>query len=118
MAYILNNITIHRPKAMDVERGAQTVQLRTLNGKIHRDIFGSEKRQWILKYSNLLPADYTTIETQYNLYLANQETVPWEITEGNYPVSEVMVHVDLPKRGFRVLGTSYISDFELVLTEE
>lgn len=118
MPYILNGTTIRRPQSIDLVRSVQQAQIRTLDGKVSRDHFGDEKRSWTLRYRNVLATDYTTIETIYNLYLTNQSTISFESTEGNYTVASTQVHIDLQNRTFRVPGTSYISDFDLVLTEE
>ena len=95
----------------------QVAVQRTLSGAINRDYFGSNKRVWELTYSNTKKTDYDTIKTIYDLYLSTGTTRTWQITEPNYTISLTNVHVDLLQRGFSVKGSSYISDFTLVLTE-
>lgn len=118
MAYLLSGTTLRRPGTVDERNSTQMAQHRTLDGTISRDYFGSNKRVWILSYENVNTTDYTTIRNLYDTYLSNAVALTWEITETNYTVSQTNVHVDLVDRGFRVKGTDYLSDFDLVLTEQ
>lgn len=118
MSYILSGSTIRRPGTVDERNSTQMAQHRTLDGTISRDYFGSNKRVWVLGYENVNTTDYTTIRNLYNTYLSNAVALTWEVTETNYTVSQTNVHVDLVDRGFRVKGTDYISDFDLILTEQ
>lgn len=117
MAYILNGTTLRRPGTVDERNSTIMAQHRTLDGTISRDYMGSNKRVWILSYENTNATDYTTIRNIYDAYLSNAAAVTWEVTETNYTVSQTSVHIDLQERGFRVKGTDYLSDFDLVLTE-
>lgn len=117
MAYTLNSTDIKRPSSMREDNSSQFAQNRSLDGSITRDYFGSNKREWTLSYQNTTKTDFDTINTIYNSYLSTGNTVTWEITETNYTVSEVNVHVDLVTRDFRVGGSSYITEFNLILTE-
>lgn len=117
MAYLLNATEIKAPIAMDVSNSTQMAQNRTLKGNIKRDYFGNNKRVWELKYSNINSTEFATINTIYTNYLSSGTAVSWQITETNYTVSSVNVHVDLLNRGFSVKGTDYLSEFSLVLTE-
>lgn len=117
MSYVLNSTTIRRPSTFAETNSTQVAQNRTLGGSVTRDYFGSNKRVWILEYSNTNPSDYTTIRSIYNTYLSTGTAVAWEVTETNYTVSSTTVHVDLLERGFKVKGDSYISDFTLTLVE-
>lgn len=117
MAYILNGTTIRRPIGFPERNSTQYAQHRTLNGAISRDYFGANKRVWVLRYENTNSTDYTTIRNIYDAYLANAQAVTWQSTETNYIVAETNVHVDLNERDFRVKGSDYLSDFDLILTE-
>ena len=118
MAYVLAGTTIKAPKTMDVANSTQYAQQRALSGAIGRDYFGSNKQQWKLTYENIQKADYDTIKTIYDSYLATETTKTFAVTETNYTVASTNVHMDLVMREFRVGGSSFISDFDLVLTEE
>lgn len=117
MSYLLDATEIARPTTMREETDVQFAQNRTLSGAINRDHFGDSKRRWMLEYSNKTKADYDVIKTIYDAYVSSENTVTWEVTETNYTISSVNVHVDLETRDFRVPGTDYISDFTLILTE-
>lgn len=117
MSYILSGTNIRRPKEMEEANSTQVAQNRTLSGSITRDYFGSNKRVWVLTYENIQKTDYDTIKTIYDSYLSTATAKTWEVTETNYTISETSVHVDVKERAFRVVGTDYISDFDLILTE-
>lgn len=117
MSYLLDGVSIRRPATVDETNSTQVAQNRTLDGAINRDYFGSKKRIWVLKYQNTQKADYDTINTIYNAYLSTATAQTWQVTETNYTVAETTVHIDLIQRSFNVKGTDYISDFDLILTE-
>lgn len=117
MAYILAGTTIRAPYEFGEKNSTQVAIQRTLDGSIHRDFFGSNKRVWELNYSNCKKADYDTIKAIYDSYLLLGTTKTWQVTETNYTISSTNVHVDLLERGFTVRGSDYISDFVLTLTE-
>lgn len=117
MAYLLDGGAIRRPNSVEIRNSTQMVQHRTLDGTISRDYFGDNKRVWILSYENVNVTDFGVINTIYLDYIDNEDTKTWQVTETNYTVSSTDVHVDVLERGFRVKGTDYISDFDLILTE-
>ena len=117
MSYTLNAIDIRRPASFSESNSTQSAQNRTLDGSISRDYFGDNKRVWKLSYKHVNSADYLVIKSIYQGYLSNPEGVTWQVSETNYTIAETHVHVDLVDRGFSVKGTSYLSDFELILTE-
>jgi hypothetical protein len=117
MAYILSGTEIRNPHGLSEKNDTMTAQNRALDGSINRDSFGSNKRVWTLKYSNVLGVEYNIIKTIYDTYLSNNVPVTWEVTETNYTIAETTVHLDLDSREFRVKGEDYISDFTLVITE-
>lgn len=117
MAYVLASTTIRAPQDLQEANSTQFAQQRTLNGTVARDFFGSNKRIWALSYRNVKKADYDTIYAIYAAYLSTASAVSWQVTETNYIVAATNVHVDLRDRGFRVGGSDYISDFDLILTE-
>ncbi len=115
--YVLDSTTIRRPFSIVETNSKQVAQVRTLDGAVSRDYFGSNKRVWILGYKNTNATDFATIKTKYTAYQTNGATQTWEITETNYTVSSTNVHIDLVERSFSVRGTDYLSDFSLILTE-
>lgn len=117
MSYLLAGSTIKAPQSITEDNSTQVAQNRTLDGSIHRDYMGSNKRRWVLDYENTKKADYDAIKAIYDSYLATGTAKSWQVTETNYAVSATTVHVDLVQRNFRVRGTDYISDFTLTLTE-
>lgn len=117
MSYILDGSTIRSPQQMHELNETQQAQHRTLDGGIHRDHFGDNKRVWELTYRNTKKTDYDTIKAIYTNYLTDSAAKSWEVTEANYTISLTNVHVDLKERAFFVRGTDYLSDFDLVLTE-
>lgn len=117
MSYLLDSTTIRRPSSLEEVNSTQMAQHRTLDGTVSRDYFGDNKRVWRLAYRNVSPTDYSTISAIYQDYLSSGSTKTWEITETNYDVNQTNVHIDLQQRGFSVKGTTYISDFDLILTE-
>lgn len=117
MSYVLDSTTIKAPQEFSETNNTQVAQNRTLDGSINRDYFGSNKRIWVLNYKNAKKTDYDTIKTIYTSYLSTAAAKTWQVTETNYPVSATTVHVDLLERGFSVRGSSYISDFDLILVE-
>lgn len=117
MAYVLDGANIKSPNELTETNSTQVAQLRTLSGAVNRDYFGSNKRVWVLEYRNTVKSNYDTIKTIYDSYLSTGTAKSWQVTETNYAVSSTTVHVDLQERGFRVGGSSYISDFDLILTE-
>lgn len=117
MAYLLDGTEIRNPSQLHELNNTQMAQHRTLDGGIHRDHFGDNKRVWELVYRNAKKADYDEIKAIFDAYLSDSAAKSWEVTETNYPVSATTVHLDLRERGFTVRGSDYLSDFDLVLTE-
>ena len=117
MSFVLSGTTIKAPQSISETNNTQVSQIRTLGGNITRDYFGSNKRQWIMQYKTINRADFTTINTIYQTYLSTGTTVSWAISETNYTVSSTLVHIDLAQRSFSTLGTDYLSEFTLTLTE-
>lgn len=95
----------------------QVAEQRTMKGSVVRDHFGDNKRVWTLVYQNTKKSDYDTIKTIYDSYLTDSQAKTFEITETNYTVSSINVHIDLLTREFRIGGEDYLSDFVLVLKE-
>lgn len=117
MSYLLSGSTIRPPSAFDESNSVQMAQNRVLSGAIGRDYFGSKKRVWTLSYENVNVTDYNTIKALYDAYLSTGAALTWQVTETNYTVSQTSVHVDLLERSFKIKGTDYLSDFDLILTE-
>jgi hypothetical protein len=115
--YILDGTTIRSPGSIKESNSTLVAQNRVLNGSVSRDYFGSNKRVWVLDYTNVQKTSYDTIKTIYDSYLSTATAKTWEITETNYTISSTNVHIDLLERGFSVKGEDYISDFTLILTE-
>lgn len=102
---------------MKESNNTQVAEVRTLSGNINRDYFGSNKRVWELDYRNLNTTDLATIKTLYTNYLATAAAVSFQVTEANYTVAAVNVHISLNERSFSIPGSSYLSDITLILTE-
>lgn len=117
MSFILNGTTIKGPTQIDEANSTLTAQQRPLQGNYTRDIFGSNKRVWTLTFDSVNPTAFTAINAIYVAYLANATAVTWQVTEANYTVAVTNVHVDIKSRRFKVRGSSYLSDFTLILTE-
>lgn len=120
MAFLLDGTAIKGPQSIEETNSTQYAQQRTLDGTIGRDLFGSNKRKWVLEYDNVNPSAFNTVDTIYQSYLATGTTQTWQITEANYngyATTERLVHVDLFERSFTVRGDSYLSSFTLILTE-
>lgn len=117
MGYILASQTIRSPMSFSEDNSTQVAQNRTLGGSITRDFFGSNKRVWTLEFQNAQPSEYSTIYGIYASYLSSGTAQTWQVTETNYTISQTNVHVDLLHRGFSIHGSSYLSDFTLILTE-
>jgi len=117
MAYTLSGTSIRPPYQMQEHNDTQVAQVRTLSGTVARDYFGSNKRVWTLSYRNTNATDFATINTIYQNYLSTNTVVSWVVDETNYTVSSTNVHVDIRDRNFSTLGTDYLSEFTLILTE-
>lgn len=117
MAFVLDGTNIKRPNAIEENNSTQLAENRTLQGDITRDYFGDNKKIWTLSYTNCNVDDYNTINTIYQSYLTSATAKSWQVTETNYTISSTTVHVDLAERGFKTKGSSYLSDFTLVLRE-
>lgn len=117
MSFILNGVTIRGPYSIEESNSTQMAQQRTLSGAVSRDYFGSNKRIWTLEYRNTNPTAYSTINGIYTNYLSTGTAVTWSSTETNYTIASTTVHIDLQVRDFSIRGSSYISDFTLILTE-
>ncbi len=116
MSYTLGGVAIKAPQTMTENNNTQIAQVRTIAGSVRRDLFGANKRVWVMNYSNMTQADYALLNTQYQLYLANGSTQAFVVTEANYSIT-ANVHIDLPTRAFNTQGTDYISDFAMTLVE-
>lgn len=117
MSFLLDSTVIRRPMAVEEKNSSQFAQQRTLSGAIARDYFGDNKRSWRLSYSNVQKAEYDVIKAIYDSYLATETEKSWEVTESNYTVAATTVHMDLQERGFKTPGSSFLSEFDLILTE-
>jgi hypothetical protein len=115
--FLLNGTAIKGSQSIEEDNSTQVAQQRTLGGSVNRDFFGSNKRIWSMDYTNVNPTAFTVINTIYQNYLTTGTTVTWQVTEANYTIASTLVHVDLLIRKFNVRGSSYISDFTLILTE-
>lgn len=120
MSYILNGTVIRSPMAFTEDNSTQVAQNRTLGGSINRDFFGTNKTVGSYDFVNAQTSEFSTINAIYQNYLTTGTTQSWQITEANYNgrfSSARNVHVDLLHRGYSVRGSSYLSDFTLILTE-
>lgn len=120
MSFLLNSVAIKGPQSITEDNSTQVAVQRTLSGAVNKDYFGSNKRVWKLEYKNVNPTAYGVIDAIYQSYLSTGTTQTWQITDSSYNgyASTVRnVHVDIQTRGFNVRGSSYLSDFTLILTE-
>lgn len=117
MSYLLDGQTIRRPKTLEEGNSTQYAQVRPLGGVNRRDYFGANKRIWTLTYENVNPTDWGIINTIYQSYLSNGVAKTFAVTDANYTIAQTTVHVDLTVRQFVMPGSSYISNFVLLLTE-
>ena len=117
MSFVLAGTSIKGPQTITEGNNTQMAQNRTLSGSVTRDYFGSNKRVWELEYKNVNTTAFGIIKAIYTTYITTGTTQTWAITETNYTVTSTLVHVDIQQRGFSVRGSSYISDFSLILTE-
>lgn len=117
MAWLLASTSIRRPDSLQVENSTQVAKQRTLKGTNNRDHMGDNKRTWRLTYRNVNKTAFDIINAIYLSYLSTSAAQTWQVTETNYTISQTNVHVDLLVRNFRVKGTSYLSDFTLILEE-
>lgn len=100
MSYLLDASAIRRPTSIEETNSTQVAQQRTLSGAVSRDYFGSNKKAWVLEYENVNKTDYDAINTIYQTYLSTGTVRTWQVTETNYAVAQVNVHVDLLVRSF------------------
>jgi hypothetical protein len=117
MSYLLDGTTIRAPHNIEETTVDVYAQQKTLSGTVGRDYFGSVKRIWVLDYMDTKTTDYTTIKTIVDAYKSTVTAKTFQSTEANYTIASTSCHLDLTKRRFSIGGTSYISDFTLVLTE-
>lgn len=120
MSFILAGSIVRSPMSFTEDNSTQVAQNRSLGGSIVRDYFGSNKTIGTYEYQNAQPSEFNAINTVYQTYLSTGTTQSWQITEANYNgvfSTAQNVHIDLLHRGFSVRGSSYLSDFTLILTQ-
>lgn len=114
--YILGGVTIKSPASLIEANQTQALLYRTLQGTWNKDLFGSNKRIWSLRYENVSEDDYMGIFGKYEIAIQTGQPITWEIIQENYPIAETSVYVDMTERDF-YKGESYYSTFNLILTE-
>lgn len=120
MSWLLNGSAIRKPNSANEGNSTQVAQNRTLGGNINRDYFGNNKNIMTLSYQNINYSDWSTINTLYQTYLTNKTAQSFQITDTNYNgafTTSRNCHIDLLTRDFKVAGSTYLSDFTLILTE-
>jgi hypothetical protein len=120
MSFLLNGSVIRKPNSMNESNSTQVAQNRTLGGNINRDYFGNNKRVFTLSYQNVNYTDWSTVNTLYQTYLTNKTTQNFQITDTNYngaATAALACHIDLLTRDFKIPGSTYLTDFVLILTE-
>lgn len=115
--FILDGVRIKPPYSIKESKNPLMAMSRTMDGSYMRDYFSSTKRVWMLTYVLITTTDYDNIHDLYTAYLEDAQPVTWEINQDNYPVT-ANVHIDMVERTYTVKGSSYISGFDLILTEE
>jgi len=121
MSWILGGTTIRKANAINEGNSTQMAQNRTLGGNINRDYFGNNKNIFTLTYENVNYTDWATINTIYQAFLNDKTARSFQITDTNYNGAATTArscHVDLLTRDFKIPGSSFLSDFVLILTEQ
>lgn len=120
MSWILDGSSIRKPNGMNETNNTQMAENKTLGGNVNRDYFGNNKNVFTLSYQNVNYADWLVINNIYQSFLTLKTAKTWQITDTNYngaAATSRNVHVDLLTRDFKVAGSTYLSDFTLILTE-
>jgi len=115
MAYSLGGSTIKQPNSFDEKIDTQASTKLSINNDRYKDITGSQKGTWILRWGFLSPTDYATIKTIYDDHITNGNTKAFVVNETNLTINAT-VNVEFGRRKYRK-GGSYYSIFELILTE-
>lgn len=116
--FILDGTQLKRPTKLSESDTDQYAQVRTLANTIGRDYFGAlGKRVWTLDYVTTTPSDYAVAKAIRDSFRSTATPKTWQVTEANYTVASVLVLIDLVQRKFSVGGTTYLSDYSLILTE-
>jgi hypothetical protein len=110
--YILGNLTLPTPKAINRELIETGATVNTLNGTTKKDIT-NRKEQYTLTFEMLTQAQVALILAEYNL----QTTRLFSVTETNLSISPTLVHIDIKERQYNTRGVEYREDIKLILTE-
>ena len=112
MSFILNSVTLPRPKKFERRVNEISKSHITLNGETRKDIV-RQKEIYILECRMLTQAQMTEIINIYNLKTA----VNFEVTETNLTLSARSVWVNHEGRQYNTGGNEYREDITLVLEE-
>lgn len=110
-------VSIKRPNELVESRLPVMALQRTMAGSVATDQLNTGNRVWELTYRDVLKSDFDTINDIYQEYLGRDFTMSFQVIQSNYVVPRVQVHIDLQVRSFSVGGSSYLSNFSLILTE-
>ncbi len=112
MAYILGGVTLLNPKAFQREFLELSQTNTTFKGKSLRRV-ENRKERFVLTYQHLTEAQVDTILAEYNL----NEVRTFQVTEDNLSISPTDVLVEVGVREYIPGGETYLSNFDLILTE-
>ena len=115
MAYSLGGSTIKSPNSVAEKIDTQASTKLSINNDRYKDITGSQKNTWVLRWGFLSPTDYATIKTVFDDHITNGNTKVFAVNETNLTITAT-VNIDFRKRDY-IKGGSYYSIFELILTE-
>lgn len=121
MSFVLDGTTIRKPTNMTEDNSTQVAENRTLGGNVNRDYFGNNKNIFTLHYDNVNYTDWSAINTIYQSFLTTKTAKTFIINDSGYNGAAVTTrncHVDLLTRDFKIPGSTYLSDFVLILTEQ
>lgn len=121
MSWLLNSTSIRKPNSMNESNSTQVAQNRTLGGNINRDYFGNNKNVFTLVYNNVNATDWAVINTIYQAFLLDGTARSFQITDINYngaATTSRNCHLDLLTRDYNIPGSTFLTDFVLVLTEQ
>lgn len=120
MSWLLGGSAIRKPNSMNETNSTQVAQNRTLGGNVNRDYFGSNKNVMTLGFQSVNYSDWSTINAIYQAYLSDKTARSFQITDINYNgafTTARSCHIDLLTRDFTIPGSTYLSNFTLILTE-
>lgn len=112
MSWTLGGTTLPDPKGIYRERKKIQTAHQTLVGTLKKDKTAL-KNIYYLTYEHL---PQSTVSSLLSLADAD-ETAAFAVTETNYTIPSVDVHVTIPNRNYNMKGGEFREDFVLILEE-